>query len=167
MQREPAVVVGVDQLVRRGRDRGEDPQPRERVLAVVLAKDSGRDRITRHAVEPIAPGDEVTGQFGGIAVFPVADDGARGVDRGRRDIAHVEPDHSPRRKPRGDEVLHHLLLAVDPDRATGEIGERDPVPSTVEPELDPAVDQRLAIESIAEPRLAQELDRRLLEHARP
>ena len=37
----------------------------------------------------------------------------------------------------------------------------------VEPKLDPVMDQRLAIQPVGEAGLAEELDRRLLEHACP
>jgi hypothetical protein len=38
VQREAAVVMAVDELLAGGRDLGQDPEPRERVLALVDAQ---------------------------------------------------------------------------------------------------------------------------------
>ncbi len=43
-QREAALVVGVDELVARRRDVGQDAEPAERVVALVRAQHAGRDR---------------------------------------------------------------------------------------------------------------------------
>ena len=64
-----------------------------------------------------------------------------------------------------DEVLDDLLLAVDGDRAPGQLEEVDAVAAPVEGQLDAAVGEALAVEAIGEPELAQQLDGRVLEHA--
>ena len=167
VQREPPVVVRVDQLVGRRRHRGEDPQPRERELPVVLAHDARRDRVARDAVEPVAAGHHVAGDLDVGAVLPVADRRSRRLDLRELDILDLEVDRSPGREPGGDHVLDHFLLAVDPDRPSREIGQRDPMTPAVEAQLDPPMDQRLAIEAVGEARVAQQLDGRLLQDTRP
>ena len=75
---------------------------------------------------------------------------------------------SPVVEPRGDQVLDDLGLAVDDDRpAVGELAERDPVPLAVELELDPVVDDALALQPLADAGLGEQVDRALLEHAGP
>ena len=59
VQREAALVVGVDQLVARGRDGGQDAQPAERVLARVRAQRRLGNGRAADAVEAVAAGDEV------------------------------------------------------------------------------------------------------------
>ena len=58
-QREPALVVRVDELVARRRDRGEDPEPAVRVLARERAQHTVGDARTADAVEAVAAGDDV------------------------------------------------------------------------------------------------------------
>ena len=68
---------------------------------------------------------------------------------------------------RGDEVLDDLLLAVDRDRpAVGEPAEVDAVALAVEAQLEAAVDERLAVQTVAEAGVGEQLDRALLQDAR-
>ena len=55
------------------------------------------------------------------------------------DVLHLEEDLPARVQPGGDQVLHDLLLTVDPDRAAGEFGQRDPVALSSEAQLDALV----------------------------
>src|SRR5205823_11502465 len=66
-----------------------------------------------------------------------------------------------------DQVLHHLLLAVDHDPPPGQVDEVDPVAAASELEVDALVDQALAIHPLPGAAPAQELDRALLEDAGP
>ena len=83
------------------------------------------------------------------------------------DVVDLEQDLAAGIQPGGDQVLHDLLLPVDPDRAAGQVGQRDAVAGALEPQLDALVDQALAVEAIRQPGLAEQLDRRVLEDARP
>ena len=80
------------------------------------------------------------------------------------DIFDLEQDGRAGREAGGDEVLHDLLLAVDGDALAGELGEVDAVPVAVDGDLDPMMDEGLAIEPLGQAEPAQELDRRLLQH---
>ena len=62
---------------------------------------------------------------------------------------------------RGDEVLDHLLLAVDRDRPpAGELGEVDAVPAPVEAQLEAVVDEALAVQALGDAGLVEQVDRR-------
>jgi hypothetical protein len=76
VQRHPALVVGVDDLVAGRRRLGQDAEPRERVLARALDERAGRDCAAAASVEAVAAGDDVAVQLAQLAVLPVADDGA-------------------------------------------------------------------------------------------
>ena len=70
------------------------------------------------------------------------------------------------REPRGDQILHHLVLAVDGDRATaGELAQRDAVALALELQVDAVVDEPFAVHPLADAERAQQIDRSLLEHA--
>ena len=76
--------------------------------------------------------------------------------RRRRIDAHIgdlEVQRQPGGQPRVDQVLDHLLLAVDRDRPpAGEIGQRDPVALAVEAQLDAVMHQPLAVHPLPERR---------------
>ena len=59
MEREPTVVVCVDELLGGRRHLCQDPQPAERVAAREERELSLGDRVAAHSVEAVAAGDEV------------------------------------------------------------------------------------------------------------
>ncbi len=166
VQREAALVPRVDELVGRRRHLGQDAQPREREVALVHPQRAGRDRRPRHAVRSVAAGHEVAAQLVGLPVRAIAHQRPRGVEIRQRHVLDLEPDRPAGRQARGDEVLDHLLLPVDRDRAPeGQVRERDAVAGAVEGEQDAAVDQPLAAQAIGHAQLVEQLDSALLQHA--
>ena len=75
MQREPPLVEGVDELVGGGRDRGQDPEPPEGVLAFELAEHAGRDGRARHT--PWKPSHPATTVADELVVAPLVAEGDR------------------------------------------------------------------------------------------
>ena len=67
--------------------------------------------------------------------------------------------------PHGDQILDHLVLAVDHDRAARQLPEIDAMAAAAEADLDPVVDEPFRIDPGAEPDRAQEVDDALLEDA--
>ena len=128
------------------------------------------ERAVRHgraadAVKAVAAGDDVTPKLTLDAAVPVADHGGVGVDALRTHVLDLEQQRRPRFEACGDQVLHDLLLAVDRDApAAGELIEGDPVAFAGEAQLDAMVDEALALETLADADLDQEVDRPLLEH---
>src|SRR5215210_5308554 len=168
VQGEAALVVRVDQLLRRGRCLGEDPEPGERVLPLVHDEHALRYRRPAHPVEAVAPGYEVASQLVVLAILLIADGRLLRLEVFDADGFGFEDDLSARLEPGGDEVFHHLVLAVDRDRASpGELEQVDAVALPVEPQLDAVVDHPLPLHPVADARLVQQVDRALLQHARP
>src|SRR6185437_12563756 len=158
----------VDELVARRGHVGQDPQPAERVVALAHPYDAGRDGLTRDAVEAVAAGDEVAAQLAPAALVAVGDARAVAVDFGERHVVGLKAQRVARIEPDADQVLHHLGLTVDHDRrAAGQLGERDAVTLAVELERHAVVDDALAVHPLAGADRAQQVDRALLEHARP
>src|SRR5215211_847171 len=168
VQREPTLVVRVDQLVVRRRRLGEDPEPAERVLARELGQHPGRDRPAAGPVVAVAAGDEVTCE---LAPFPFVDEGDRRrfcIDPGERHVLGLEEQRPPALDPRGYQVLDDLLLPVNRDRAAAcERRKVDPVALAGELQLDSLVDEALAAQAIADAHLLEQVDGALLEHAGP
>jgi len=70
VQREAALVVDVDQLLGRDRRGGQDTQPGEGVDPLVDPQRPLRDGRPADAVEAVAAGDDVAGEF--VALVAVA-----------------------------------------------------------------------------------------------
>jgi hypothetical protein len=68
-------------------------------------------------VVAVTAGDDIADQLLGLAVARAeADRRRRAVEVVHAHIVGLEDDLAVRGKPRGDEVLHHLLLSVDGHR---------------------------------------------------
>ena len=165
-QREAALVRGVDELLDRRRDRGQDAEPAERILARELGEHAVGDARPADAVEAVAACDHVA-----LELLPRALVGEReprpvGLQVRHRDVADLEEQRPAAVQPRLDQILDHLGLPVDDDRLAGQLVEGDPVPLAVELELDPVVDDPLALHPPAHAGLRQQVGGPLLEHAR-
>jgi hypothetical protein len=157
-------VAGVDQLLGGRRHLGEDPEPAERVLALEDAQ-GVLDRRARDAVEAVAAGDHVAAERVPRALVGEGDRRAVGLEVRDRDVLDLEAGQRAGRLARGEEILDHLLLAVDRDpAAAGQLGEVDPVPAAAEAQLDPVMDEPLAPHPLAQPARVEEVRRALLEH---
>src|SRR3982074_338585 len=77
----------------------------------------------------------------------------------------LEKNRGTRRKPRCDQVLDHLLLAVNDNAASGKIHEVDVVPAALELQVDAPVYQALAVHAFAHTTISQKLGRPVLEHS--
>src|SRR5207249_7777706 len=137
-------------LLRRGRDRRENPEPAERIVALVDGQVSLRDARPADTVEAVAAGYRVALDL----TARVPDDAARGIDRLDR---RLEEERQPGLEPRRDQVLDDLRLTVDHDRApAGELRERHVVALAVELQVDAAVDHSFAVEPGGDAGLAQD-----------
>src|SRR5215210_159780 len=158
----------VDQLLGGGRDLGEDPEPGERVIELVEAQHPFGDRRAADAVEAVAAGDRVAAELLLHPLVCETDTRLVRVDVVQRDVVDLEEQRAAGVQPGRDQVLDHLLLAVDRDRPPlGELLEGDPVALAVEAELDALVDETLAVKPVGEAKLGEQIDCALLEDARP
>jgi hypothetical protein len=166
VQREPALVVREDQHVGRGGNRGQNPEPAERVLARVAAEHPGRDRVARDPLEAVAARDEVAPQ---LVLLPfVAEANARllGIEAVQADALDLEQQRKTGGEPRLDQILDDLPLPVDRRRASaGQLADRDPVSAAAEAQLDAVLDEALAAQPLVKPQLGEQVDGALLEHA--
>ena len=114
VEREAALVVGVDQLLVRRRGLGEDAEPAERVLARRTSRRTPSGIDSRQT--PWKPSQPATKSHSSVvlgAVVPVADDGAGPSSTASR--LGLEEERAAGLEPRRDQVLDDLLLAVDGD----------------------------------------------------
>ena len=159
-------MVGVDELVARRRDRGQDPEPAVGVLALVRPQHPGGNRGRETPWKPSQPA--ITIAFELVARPLLKRMRGRSVSRScKRDVVDLEVERRAALETGCDQVLDDLGLAVDHDRAAaGQVAERDAVALAVELQLDPVVDDAFALACRSPtPASTQEVDRALLEHA--
>src|SRR5204862_2696780 len=94
-----------------------DPEPRERVRALVEGQRAVGNRGATDAVEAVAPRDEVALEHLLGAARSVPERGRFRLDVVHRDALHLEDDLATCSETCRDEILHDLLLTVDRDRA--------------------------------------------------
>ena len=84
-----------------------------------------------------------------------------------RDGVDLEDERPSVGQSRLDQVFHHFVLRVDGDRAaSGQFVEVNAMPAPIETQFDPVVHQSLAAQPLAHPRVAEQVDRALLENSR-
>jgi hypothetical protein len=166
VQREAALVPGVDELIGARRRLGEDPQPAEGIDELVVGNDPVGDRGAAYAVEAIAAGDEVALQLSRRAAVFVCDARPLAVDVMDRYVGDVEVDRYAAVEQGGDLVLDDLLLTVDGDLSAGEPEHVDVEHAVLEAQVDARVVEALAVEAFADADGVQHVDGVLLEQAR-
>lgn len=103
-----------------------------------------------------------------LAAVGERDAGLAAVDAMQGHAAGLEQDGRAIRQARGDQVLDHLVLPIHGNgAATGWPGQVDVVPDPVEQQVDAMVAQALALQALAHAGCHQQVDRPLLQHARP
>ena len=103
-EREPALVVCVDEFVVRGCDLGEDPETAEGVLAREFRQHTRRNAGAAHAVEAVAASDDVALEFLEFAVASVVDDRPLRLEIVDRDVLRLEVERSLGLDAMGDEI---------------------------------------------------------------
>jgi hypothetical protein len=116
-------------------------------------------RLAAHAVEAVAAGDVIAVE----RLLPAV------ADESDPPLVHtggggLEEDGPSVGEPAGDEVLHHLVLAVDGDRLAGQLLEGDAVRAAVEADLERRVHHALAVQARGDPGGVEDVDGALLEH---
>ena len=165
VQREALRVPGVDQLVGRRCDVGEDAEPGVGIGALPGLR--VRYGAARRPERAVTADHDVGAQ---PDLFPVPGERDRGlvglevVQSGVRDLVVHDLSALAGRR---DQVLLHLRLPVDPHRAPGQVDEVDVVPLARPLQVDAAVLVALTLEPTGQPDLAQQVHRRLLEDAGP
>src|SRR5262249_26219348 len=163
VKREAALVIGIDQLVVRRRRFRENADPAKRILAIVFGDDAHRNARPANAVKAVAAADEIAVELlrqAGVAEADLWRSAGEVVDAY---VLDLEQDLPPVSEPPRDEVLHHLLLAVDGDALSDQLAEVDVVQRAVEAEVNPVVEHRLAPHALADAGVEQEIGGPLLQ----
>src|SRR5258706_3282610 len=167
VQGESAIMVCVDQFLRRWRRIGEDAEPSEGILSLVLSEDPCRNARPANTVGAVASGDEVADEFVIAAIFPIAYLWLSVVKVMNADVFHLKVHVAAGRDPSIVEVFENFVLSVDRDSlAAGEFLKINPVASALEAQFDAVVDQAFTLHPLADTHLGEQVHGSLLQHAR-
>ena len=169
VQREAVLVPTVDELVGRGRNRGQDAEPGVRVLALGDLDEARRHGVAADAVETVTAGDGVAGDLmTGAPGVGEAEDRPFGIKLSDLGVGDLELDHGPGRQPGPDQVLDDLGLGVDRHPApAGQVAEVEVMPFTLELQVDSAVFEALGVHPVAQADRAEQFYRARLKQAGP
>ena len=118
-------------------------------------------------MKAVASGDEVARDLMFDAVFAVADARLVRVEVVDADVRGLVDGGGVGGRARVHQISGHLGLAVDHDVPSGESGEIDTMPGTVEQKVEAAVDQPFTRQAVSHTGTAQQVHHALLQHAGP
>ena len=165
VKRKAAIVIGIDQLVFRRRRFRQHPDPAERIFAIIGREHTSWNARPAYAVKAVAAADEVAGELLVLAVVPEPDFRCLAGEVVNADVARLEQDLATIRKAPVDQILHHLLLAVDGHALADELAEIDVVQGAAEAEIDAIVEHSLALHARAHADFNQQVARPLLDQS--
>ena len=117
-------------------------------------------------MEAVAAGDDVAHELLVPAFVAEADRRRRGVEVVERHALDLVPQVTLRGHARRDQILDHLALPVDHDRASaGELVQIDAMATPAESDLDAVVHEPFGVDPLAETYRAQKVDDALFENA--
>src|SRR5207302_5004357 len=131
-QGEAALMIGVDQLLRRGWRLREDAQPCKRIIPLVNGESPSGNGGAADAVKAVAAGDEVAGEFGLQPAVLEKNPRPRSRNVAHADFLDLKKDRRATGMARVDEVLDDFALCVNRDGAPGQIREIDAMRAAAE-----------------------------------
>ena len=163
-QGKAALVEAIDQFLGDRTRLRQNAEPAERIFALVVGQHAVRNARPANAMKAVAAADEIAVEllrFAGVLETNFRRAG-QPLDT---DVVDVEENLAAVGEPPGDEVLHHLVLAIDQDALADERFEIDPAKLVVEAEIDAAMHQPLALHTFAHAGRDQEIGGPVLDHA--
>ncbi|MOA03457.1 hypothetical protein D3C78_1229660 [compost metagenome] len=158
-------MLGVDQLRGDRRGIGQQAQPAERVDALEVLQDLGRDRLPRHAVEAVATGDVVAVDAHLFAILVEGQPRLLALEFVQLHVGGLVDGRGAAGLARRHEVAGDLGLAIDHHGlSAGQLLQVDALAAAVEDHLEAFVDQTLGVHARGDASLAQQIDHALLEH---
>ena len=116
-------------------------------------------------MKPVAAGDDVARDLMLGTAMPIADPRLPGLEIVHADALGVEHDLPTGAQACGDQVLHHLVLAVDHHVLADEIGKIDAMVRAAEPHDHARVQHAFPPHALADTGIVQQLLRAVFQHA--
>ncbi len=117
-------------------------------------------------MEAVATRDDIARNFMFSTAVPISDARLRCVEVMHADIGGLEQDLSIRGQSRRDQILHHLVLAVDHHMFADEFRKIDAVIGAIEAHHHTRMQHALAPHAFADPGFVQQLLGAVFQHAR-
>jgi hypothetical protein len=164
-QRKPALVVGVDQLLRHRRFVDQHAQPAERIDSLVVGPLVDRNRLARDAVKAVTPGDEVATDLPPLAVAEERNTRVLSLQVRELDFIDRIVDDRARRQMSIRQILLHLGLTVNGHRLARQRLDVDAVHAPGESQIEASMRQAIAQQAGIDAGFVQQIHRALFEHA--
>src|SRR5262249_19486789 len=165
VKRKAALVIGIDQLMLGRRGLGENPDPPERIFAIIGREHRSRNARPANAVEAVATADEVADELEVASAMAETNFRCAAGEIVDAHVARLEQNLSAVGEPTRDQVLHQLLLAVDGHALADQLAEVDVVQGAAEGEIDTVVEHSFALHARADAGLDEKVARPLLDQS--
>src|ERR1700722_1006100 len=168
-QREPALVVAINQFIRSRRYLRQNSEPAKRIFTLVNFQRRSRQRRPADSMKAVATRNEIALErlrhTAALKLNLRLRDCAARVTIVNADRLGLENNLPAGRNPRRDEILDHLVLRVNRDRLPGQLREINPMPRYSESQLNAIVNKSFALQPRTDSGLHHQLDRAVLQHA--
>ena len=133
------------------------PEPTERVVALEYAKHAIGNAGPAYTVEAVTPGDKIATDFLLPALVHESDFGLLPRQVVHAYIAYFKQQRTAVGEPTLDQVLHHLLLAVNRDTLIHEPFEVDAVKITIDSDIDPPMQHAFPLQPFADAKFREKV----------
>src|SRR5262245_5258307 len=165
VKRETALVVGIDQLMLGRRRFGENPDPAERIFAVIGAQRGRRYARPANPMKSVAAADEIAGKLDIPRLVPKTNFWCAAGDVVDTHVVRLEQNCAAVGKSTRDQIFYDFLLAVDGHAFADEIAEIDVVQGAAECEIDAIMEHAFVLHAIADAGFDEQVARPLLDQS--
>src|SRR5262249_3930254 len=127
------------------RSSGQNPDPAEWIFAIIGRERGGGNARPANTVKAVAAADEVAGKLSVRAVVAEANFRRAAAKIVHAHVARLEQNLPAVGEPPLDQVLHHLLLAVDGHALADELAEIDVVQVAADGKIDADAEHAVAL----------------------
>jgi hypothetical protein len=142
---------------------GEDPDPAEGIFAIIGCERGRRNARPTNAVKAVTAADKIAGKLDIATAVAEANFWCAAGKIMDAHVARLEQNLPAVGEPPRNQVLHHLLLAVDGYALAHEVAEIDVVQGPAEGEIDAVVKHAFALHARADAGFDKEVARPLLD----
>src|SRR4029077_17946575 len=164
-QSETALVISVDQLLRRRRRLRENAQPSEGIIALENRERARGNGGTADAMETVAAGNEIAGQLGFLSFMQEKNPGPRRVKIVDADFFGFKEKRAAESEPCIHEVFDDFALGIDRDGAAGQVREIDAMGAPAEAQINAVMHEPFALHSLAHAHFSEQVGGVLFEEA--
>ena len=161
-------MIRINQFVRSRWRLRQNPQPAERIIALIRFQNSCRNRLAANSMKPVASRNKIALKYFRRPVFFKPNRRLFTLQPLHTHISRLKNNFSARVQPRRNQILDHFVLGVDHHAlAARQIRKIDAVPASAKSQLYAVVHQSLPHHPLAQAKLVQQVHGSLFQHTCP